>query len=126
MPALTAAQLAGLLACDTAHAVSDVRPASRVDGAAGAFVGVQGRRAAGAAPGGRGAPAAEPQTTAELGRPGDTRRPGPAAATAAADEPAGDTGHAAALAPVAGSPEVDLPAPGRTAASRCPGRGEIG
>jgi hypothetical protein len=41
----------------------------------------------------------------------------------AADEPAGDSGHAAALAPAAGRLAVDLSAPGRQAAGRCQARG---
>src|SRR5215831_10502736 len=49
--------------------------------------------------------------------------PGPAAAKASADEPARDAGHAAALAPAAGPVAVDLSAPGRPAAGRCPARG---
>src|SRR6266705_458889 len=98
MPTVMAAGLAGSRACDGTDAVSYVRPAGRVDSAAGTFGGVEGCRAAGAAPGGRGAPAAEPETEAGLGRPGGARRPGAAATTAAADEPPGHPGHAAALA----------------------------
>ena len=41
---------------------------------------------------------------------GDTRRPDPAAPQAAADAPAGDAGHAAALAPAAGPAALDLSA----------------
>jgi hypothetical protein len=50
----------------------------------------------------------QPQAEAELGRPGGTRRPDPAAAPAAADLPCGDAGHAAALAPAAGPLALDL------------------
>ena len=66
-----------------------------------------------------GAAAAAPQAEAGLGRPGGTGCPGPAAPGAVAESPAGDAGHAAALAPAAGPPTVDLPAPARTPASRC-------
>jgi len=45
-------------AYDGTNALPDVRPPGWVDGAAGALVGVEGRRAAGAAPAGRGAAAA--------------------------------------------------------------------
>jgi hypothetical protein len=94
-----------------------------VDGAAGAFGGVQGCRAAGAAPGGRGVTEPEPQAQAGLGRPGDDRRPGAAAPQTAAEESAGDPGHAAALASAAGALAVDLsssrwPADGRFAGPR--------
>src|SRR6476659_1192557 len=89
-------------------------------GVAGAFFGVEGCRAAGAAPGGGGAAAAEPQAEAGLVGPGGARRPGPAAAQAAADEPAGNPGDAAALAPAAGPLAVDLSLPRRTPACRCP------
>src|SRR5690348_14553031 len=102
MPTAVAAGLARSRACDGTDAVSDIRPAGRVDGAAGAFGGVEGRRAAGAAPGGRGAAAAEPQAEAGLGRPGGPRCPGAAAPEAAAGEPPGHAGHAAALAPASG------------------------
>src|SRR5438067_7894659 len=118
MPVVIAAGLAGSRACDSTDAVSGVRPAGRVDGAAGAFVGVQACRVAGAAPGGRGAAAPAPQAEAGLGGPGGTRRPGPAAATAAADVPANDAGYAAALAPAAGPLAVDLSPPRRQAAGR--------
>lgn len=77
-----------------------------MDGATGTVDGLEGRRATGAAPGGRGAAAPAPQAEAELGRPGGTRRPDPAAAPAAADLPCGDAGHAAALAPAAGQNEL--------------------
>src|SRR5215472_14908518 len=53
----------------------------------------------GAAPRSRRAAAAEPGAEAGLGRPGDARRPGPAAPQAAADGPPGDARYAAALAP---------------------------
>jgi hypothetical protein len=58
-----------------------------------------------------------PQAKAGLGRPRGTRRPGPAARQAAAEEPAGDAGRAAALAPAAGPLAVDLSLQRRTAAS---------
>src|ERR1035437_3254121 len=96
-----AARLAGWSARDHTNAVSDLRPRDRVDGAAGAVGRVERRRAAGAAPGSGGAAAAEPQAQAGLGRPDGARRPGPAAPQAAADEPAGDPSHAAALASAA-------------------------
>jgi hypothetical protein len=47
----------------------------------------------------------------------------PAAAAAAADEPPGDAGHAAALAPSARSLALDLPEPRRQAASGSADRG---
>src|SRR5215471_5711852 len=115
--------MAGSRACDGSHALLDVHPRGRVDGAAGAFGGVEGRRAAGAAPGGRGAAAAAPEAEAGLGRPGGIRRPDPATAKIPAEVPAGDAGHAAGLAPAAGPLAVDLPSPGRTPACRCPPRG---
>src|SRR5260370_22495738 len=102
MTTVMAAGLAGSRACDCTDAVSVVRPAGRVDGVAGAFGGVEGRRAAGAAAGGGGAAAPAPETEAGLGRPGGARRPGAAAPQAAAGEPPGHAGHAAALAPAAG------------------------
>src|ERR1700752_1324924 len=102
---MTAAVIPGLAvsaACDSTDALPDLRPPDWLDGAAGALGGVEGRRVAGAAPRGRGAAAAEPQARAGLGRPRGTRRPGPAAPPVAAEEPARDAGHAAALAPAAG------------------------
>src|SRR5919108_1858401 len=107
MPTVMVAALAGSRACDGTDAVCDVRPRGWVDGAAGAFGGVQGCRAAGAAPGGRGVTEPEPQAQAGLGRPGDDRRPGAAAPQTAAEESAGDPGHAAALASAAGALAVD-------------------
>src|SRR5215472_9141679 len=108
-----ATRRAGSQARDGTDAVSDVRAPGRVDGAAGAFSGVEGRRAAGVAPGGRGAAAPAPQTQAGLGRPGGTRRPDPAAPQVREDVPTGDARHAAALAPSAGPLALDLPSPGR-------------
>src|SRR5215471_8560140 len=101
--------LAGLRACDGTDAVSDFRPASRVDGAAGAVVGVEGCWVACAASGGRGAAAPAPEAEAGLGRPGGARCLGAAAARAAAVGQAGDSGDAAGMAPAAGSLAVDLP-----------------
>src|SRR5712671_2490662 len=115
---MVAGGLAGSRPCDGTAAVSDVRPAGRVDGAAGALVGCEGRRAAGATPGDRGASAAEPEAEAGLGRPGGARHLDPATAQAAAAGSAGDTGHAAALAPAAGPLALDLHAQGRTPAGR--------
>jgi putative transposase len=60
------AGLAGSRACNGTDAVSDLRPAGWVDGAAGTFGGIERRRAAGAASGGGGAAAAEPQAQAGL------------------------------------------------------------
>src|SRR5690348_2100551 len=94
------------------------RPPDRLDGAACPFCGLEGRRAAGPAPGGRGATAAEPETEAGLGRPGGARRADPAAPQAAADEQAGHAGHAAALAPAADPLAVDLSTQERQAAGR--------
>src|ERR1017187_8170777 len=89
MAAAAVSRLAASRVCDGTDAVSDVRPAARVEGAAGTFVGVEGRRVAGAAPGDRGAAAAEPQTEAGLGRPDGDRCPGAAAPqTVAGDTPA--------------------------------------
>src|SRR5262249_59082619 len=93
-----------------------------VDGAAGTFFGIEGRRAAGASPGGGCAAAADPKAEAGLGRPGDARRPGPAAPQAAADEPAGHPGHAVSLAPAADPLALDLSPPPRSAADRCQAR----
>jgi len=117
------ARLAASRACDLTDALPDLRPPGRVDGVAGTFVGVEGRRAAGAAPGGGRAAAAEPKTEAGLGRPGDARRPGPAPPQAAAAEPASNAGHAAALAPAADPLALDLSTRGREAADRCQARG---
>ena len=117
------AGLAGSQARDHTDALPDLRPPDRVDGAAGAFGGVEGCRAAGAAPGGGGAAAAEPEAAAGLGRPDGARRPGPAAPQTAADEPAGDPGDAVALAPAAGPLAVDLSQPRRAPACRCPAHG---
>src|ERR1700677_1007805 len=102
-----AARLAGWTARDHTNAVPDLRPPDRLDGAAGTIGRIERRRAAGAASGGDGAAAAEPQTEAGLGRPRSNRRLGPAAPQTAADEPAGDAGHAIALAPAAGPLAVD-------------------
>jgi hypothetical protein len=77
------------------------------------FIVVGGCRAAGATPGSRHTAAPEPEDHAGMSRPHGDRRPGPAAAKTAADELAGDPGHAAALAPAAG-PVVDLSSGGRT------------
>src|SRR5580704_12509419 len=118
MPAVAAAGLAGSPACDGTDPLFNVRRPGRVDGATGTVDGLEGRQATGAAPGGRGAAAPAPQAEAELGRPGGTRRPDPAAAPAAADLPCGDAGHAAALVPAAGPLALDLPSQGRTTAGR--------
>ena len=64
MPAVMAGGLAGSRPCDSTDAVSDVRPAGRMDGAADTFAGVEGCRGAGGAPGGRGPAAAGPQAKA--------------------------------------------------------------
>src|SRR6185437_3587389 len=69
MPAAAAARLAGSSACGDTDAVLNVRPADWMAGAAGAFVGVEGRRTAGAASGGRGAASSAPQAEAGVGRP---------------------------------------------------------
>ena len=123
MPVVVAGGLARSRACDGTDALPDVRPHGRVASAAGAFGGVEGRRADGAPARDRTAAAPAPQAEPGLGRPGDTRRPGPAAPAAAADEPARDAGHAAALAPAAGPPAVDLSPSRWPAAGRCVGRG---
>jgi putative transposase len=52
-------------------------------------------------------PAAESQAEAGLGGADSARRPGPAAPTAGADEPARDAGHVVALAPAAGPLALD-------------------
>src|SRR5207248_2607190 len=116
MTAAVAPGLAVSRACDSTDALPGLRPPDRVDGVAGTFGGVEGRRAAGAAPGGGGAAAAEPQAEAGLGGPDGDRRPGAAAPETVADEPAGDAGPAAAVAPAAGPLAVDLSPPGRTPA----------
>src|SRR5215470_3112138 len=120
---MVACGLAGSRACDGTDAVSDVRPASRVDGAAGAIVRVEGRRAACAASGGRGAAAPASETEAGLGRPGGARCFGSAAGQAAQDGQAGNAGNAAGLAPAAGPLAVDLSSLRRQAAGRSPDRG---
>ena len=56
-------------------------------------------------------------------RTGGARCAGPATARPAADESAGDAGHAAALAPAAGPPALDLSSPRGTSAYRRLGRG---
>src|SRR5450756_1992217 len=84
-------------ACDSTDALYDLRPPDRLDGATGTLGGVKGRRAAGAATRSRRAAPAEPRTQAGLGRSDGARRPGPAPAQAAEDEPAGDAGPSAAL-----------------------------
>src|SRR5689334_16267148 len=106
---------------DRTDALLDLRSPDQLDDPARALGSSQGRRAASAAAGGRGAASAEPETG--LGRPGDHRRSGPAAPQAAADEPARDTGNAAALAPAADPLAVDLSPPRRQAACRSADRG---
>jgi hypothetical protein len=64
-----------------------------------------------------------PKPEAGLGPQDDERRPGSAATQACAEVPAGDTGHAVALAPAAGPLAVDLSPPERTPAYRCSARG---
>src|SRR5215472_9545198 len=54
------AWLAASRTCDPADVLPGLRRSGRVDGAAGTLFSVEGCRAAGAAPGGRGAAAAEP------------------------------------------------------------------
>src|SRR6516164_7430433 len=122
MPEVTVVWLAGLQACDGTDGLSDVRTLGWVARAAGTVVGGDGRRTAGAPTGGCGAAPPAPRTEAGLGRPGDARRPGPAAPQAAAGESAGDPGHAAALAPAAGRLAVDVPLSSRSAAGRRCGR----
>src|SRR5215471_7966843 len=123
MPDVMSPGLAGSRVRDGTDALPDLCPPDWLDGAADAFGGVEGRRVAGAAPGGGGAAAAEPETEAGRGRPDGDRRLGAAAPGTAADEPAGDSGHAVALAPAAGPLAVDLSAPGRQASGRCQVRG---
>src|SRR5450755_3597282 len=69
MPDVLIARLAGFQARDGTDALPGLRPPDWLDGAAGAFGGVEGCRAAGAAPGGGGAAAAEPEAEAGLGGP---------------------------------------------------------
>src|ERR1022692_1784774 len=108
MAAAVARELAVSRACDCTDALSGLRPPDRVDGAAGTFGRIERRRAAGAAPGGGGAAAAEPQAEAGLGGPDGVRCPDAAAPWIVANGPAGDAGHAAAVAPAAGPLAVDL------------------
>src|SRR5947207_9783998 len=109
-------RLAASLVRDPADALPDARPVGWLDGTARTFFGVEGCRAAGAAPGGGDPAAAEPQAEAGLGGPGGARRLGPAAARSAAGEPTGEAGDAVALAPSAGPLAVDLSPPRRSAA----------
>jgi hypothetical protein len=67
--------------------------------------------------------AAAPETEAGLGRPRGAGRSCPANTQAAPDEPTGDAGHAAALAPAADPLALDLSAPRRSAASGSSDRG---
>jgi hypothetical protein len=108
---------------DRTDALLDLRSPDQLDDPARALGSRQGRRAASPAAGGRSVAEAEPETETGLGRPGDHRRPGPAAPQAAADEPARDAGNAAALAPAAGPLAVDLSPPRRQAACRSADRG---
>src|SRR5580693_2912965 len=99
MPFMMASWLAGSRACDGTDALPDVRRRDRV---AGAVVGGEGSGAAGAAAGGvRAAPPA-PAAEAGLGRPGGAGCSDAAASPVLAGRPAGDAGHAAALAPADG------------------------
>src|SRR5204862_8229774 len=97
MTAAVAPGLAVSRACDRTDALPGLRPPDRVDSVAGTFGGVEGRRAAGAAPGGGGATTAEPQAEAGLGGPDGDRRPGVAAPVTVRDELAGVAGHAACV-----------------------------
>src|SRR5215472_8875148 len=119
---MAAAALLGLAvsrACDGTDALPDVCPAGQVDNVAGTVVGVQGRRAAGSAPGSRRASPPASQAEAGLGRPVGTRRPDPAAPPAAADEPPRRAGPTAGPASAAGPPTLDL-SPCRRQADRRP------
>jgi len=121
MPDVVAAGLAGSQVRDGPDAVADVRLPDWLDGAAGTFGGGEGRRVAGVAPGGGGAAAAEPEAGAGPGGPDGDRCPDSAAPKTTADEPAGDCGHAAALAPAACPPRGTCPRWGGrpTPGSRC-------
>ena len=77
-PAVVVVELASSRACDGTDALPHVRPPDGLDGTAGAFFGVEGRRVADAAPRSLGAAAAEPPAEAGLGRPGGSGCPGPA------------------------------------------------
>jgi len=127
-PAVLVVWLAASQTCGNTGALPDVRPPGWLDGAAGAFFGVEGRRTPRSPSRGRRAAAAEPPAEAGLGRPRGARRPGSPALRAGGEEPAGDAGHAAALAPAAGPLAVDLSSQDRTAsyvyttANRCQAR----
>src|SRR5207248_1430465 len=101
-----------------ASALSDLPPAGGPAGVALPLISVQGHRAAGVTSRGRRAAQRQPETSSGVGRPGCVRRVGPAAAQGAANTPAGYPGHDPALAPSAGSCEVDLSTSGRTSACR--------
>jgi hypothetical protein len=101
-----------------APALPHLRAAQRLAGPARPVIGIQGRRAARAAARGRGAAPDPSAAPAGLGRPGGPRRADPALAPEAADAPAGHPGHHPALAPPPRRPQVDLPAPGGTAAGQ--------
>ena len=75
MPDVMVAWLAGSRACDRSGALPDLPQANRADGAAGTF-GVEGCRAAGAAPRGSGATVAHGQSWTELTGRCSPRGPG--------------------------------------------------
>src|SRR5436190_704163 len=101
-----------------APALPHLRPALRLAGPARPVGGLQGHRAARAAPRSRRAASHPSPAPARLGRPRGPRRAGPASAGTASDAPAGHPWHRPAVAPPLDHPEMDLPAPDRTAAGR--------
>src|SRR5260370_30273655 len=104
---MTAAVIPGLAvsaACDSADALPDLRAPDWLDGAAGGFGGVEGCRAAGAAPRGRGAAAAETPAKGGPGQPRGPPRLCPAAPPGPAEGSARDPRHPPALPPAAGPP----------------------
>src|SRR5438045_2844802 len=100
-------------------AVSRVRSACELAGAACALVGGERRRDPGVAPRGRRASPYQPSAATGLGGPGGARCADPAATRRAERVSARHAGHGTALAPEAGSVEVAAgPSPEWTAADR--------
>ena len=99
-------------------ALPDLRPAVQLACPARPLVRIEECRAAGAAARGRCAAPNPSPAAAGLGRPRDPCRTYPAPATELEGAPASHARHRPAVAPPAGHPEVDLPAPDRPAAGQ--------